>query len=203
MVTPVLLTLNFSLPIIILYITNERRVIIMNKKLIVIAAILLLSLGFSSKGVARVSINIGIPLPPPFVFSAPPPVVVIPGTNVYFCPDLEADIFFYGGNWYRPYEGRWYYASSYNGPWVVADISRVPRVLVSLPPGAWRVPPGYHRIPHAQFRENWRRWEHERHWDGDRDWRAGWHGRPEGRGDEGGERGGGHEGHGGHEGRRG
>lgn len=140
-----------------------------------------------------VSINIGLP---PLVFSTPPPVVVVPGTYVYAVPDIEVGLFFYQGFWYRPYEGHWYWASSYNGPWGVIDISRVPRVLVSLPPGAWRVPHGYHRIPHAEFRENWRRWEHEKHWDRDRDWQAGRHGSPEGRG-------GGHEEHGGHEGRRG
>lgn len=128
-----------------------------------------------------VSVNIGLPA---LVFSAPPAVVVVPGTYVYAVPDIEVGLFFYQGFWYRPYEGHWYWASSYNGPWAFIEISRVPRVLVELPPGSWRVPPGYHRIPHAELRENWRGWEHERHWDRDRDWRAGWHGRPEGRGHE-------------------
>ena len=135
----------------------------MNKKLIVIAAILLLSLGFSSKGVARVSINIGIPLPPPFVFSAPPPVVVIPGTNVYFCPDLEADIFFYGGNWYRPYEGRWYWATSYDGPWVY--LASPPVVFFSLPRNYRIFTRGYVRIPYGELNRNWRAWERERYWE--------------------------------------
>ena len=107
-----------------------------------------------------ISVNIGLP---PLVFPAPPPVVVIPGTYVYAVPDIDVGLFFYPGYWYRPYGGAWYWASSYNGPWVVVDISRVPRVLVSLPPGSWRVPPGYHRIPHTEMRENWKRWEHERH----------------------------------------
>lgn len=139
-----------------------------------------------------VSVNIGLP---PLVFSAPPAVIVIPGTYVYSVPDIEVGLFFYQGFWYRPHEGRWYRASSYNGPWAYVEISRVPRVVVDLPPRSWRVPPGYHRIPHAEMRGNWSRWEHERHWDQDRDWHAGQqHGRPEGRGHEGWGRG--HEKHG-------
>ena len=145
-----------------------------------------------------VSINIGLPA---FVLPAPPPVVVVPGTYVYAVPDIDVTLLFYGGCWYRPYEGRWFVAPSYNGPWTFIEPSRVPRVLVDHPLAYWRVPPGYHRIPYAEFRENWGRWEHEQHWDRDRDWRAGWHGRPEGRGGE--ERGRGYEEHGGHEGRRG
>ena len=157
-----------------------------------------------------VSINIGLPT---FVLPAPPPVVVIPGTYLYAVPDIDVTLLFYQGYWYRPYEGRWFVAFSYNGPWAFIELSRVPRVLIDHPPTYWRVPPGHHRIPYAEFRAKWGRWEHERHWDQDRDWRAGWHGRPEGRGGEergrppegrgGEERGRGHEEHGGHEGRRG
>lgn len=144
----------------------------------------------------RVELNVG--LPPAFVLHAPPPMVVIPGTYVYMVPDVDAHILFYRGRWYRPYEGRWFWAESYNGPWVYVEPSGIPVALVDLPPDYWRLPVGYHRIPYAEFRGNWERWEHERHWDRDRNWRAGWHGRPEGRGHE--EHGRGHEGEGrGHE----
>ncbi len=156
-----------------------------------------------------ISINIGLPS---LVLPAPPPVVVVPGTYVYAVPDIDATLLFCGGYWYRPYEGRWYIASSYNGPWAFIELSRVPRVLIEHPISYWRVPPGYHHIPYAEFHENWSRWGRERHWDRDRDWRAGWHGRPEGRGGEEQhshkgmgreERGRGYEEHDGHEGRRG
>ncbi len=130
---------------------------------------------------ARIELNIGLPS---VVLHADPPVVVIPGTYVYMVPDIEASILFYDGYWYRPYEGRWFRAESYNGPWVYVEPSWVPRALIELPPDYRHLPRGYHRIPYAEFRGNWQRWEHERHWDRDRDWRAGWHGRPEGRGHE-------------------
>jgi hypothetical protein len=160
-----------------------------------------IALGGTKNATAGVEVGISIGLPPPFVIQAPPPVVVIPGTYVYLVPGIDVDILFYHGYWYRPYEGRWYWASSYNGPWGYLDIGRVPRALITLPPDYRRVPPGYRHIPYAEFRSNWGRWERERYWDRDRDWRAGWHGRPEGRGFE--ERGRGYEEHGRHEGRRG
>lgn len=142
---------------------------------------MLFALGGMNEAAAGVSISINIGLPA-FVLPAPPPVVVIPGTYVYVVPDIDVTFLFYHGYWYRPYEGRWYMASSYNGPWAYIELSRVPRVLVDLPPSYWRVPPGRHRIPYAELRENWGRWERERHWDRDKEWRAGGHGRPEGRG---------------------
>ena len=116
-------------------------------------------------GEVNVNIGIGVPLPPPVVISAPPPVVVIPQTYVYFVPDIEVDILFYHGNWYRPHQGRWYRATSYGGPWVHIEHARVPRVLTHLPPNYRHVPPGYERIPHGQLKKNWRTWEKDKHWD--------------------------------------
>ena len=47
-------------------------------------------------------------LPPPVSFVVPPNVVVLPGFDVYVVPDLDVDIFFQGGWWWRPWGGRWY-----------------------------------------------------------------------------------------------
>ena len=49
---------------------------------------------------AEVAINVNIPLPPPIVFNAPPDVVVLPDTpDVYACPGISVDLFFYDGWW--------------------------------------------------------------------------------------------------------
>ncbi len=64
-----------------------------------------------------VHINIPIPLPPPIIFPAPPEVVVVPGTDVYVVPDLNEDIFFYGGWWWRPWQGHWYRSRYYDRGW--------------------------------------------------------------------------------------
>ncbi len=182
--------------------------------LFVLAALFVSPWGDREAG-ARVGVGVEVGLPS-FVISAPPALVVIPETYVYMVPDISVEILFYHGFWYRPYGGVWYRATSYNGPWVVLSPYRVPQALLTLPPDHRWVPPGYRRIPYADLRGNWSRWERERYWDRDRDWHAGWHrpeagrshefreerhGRVEGRG--GPERGRGHEEHEGRGGRHG
>jgi len=105
------------------------------------------------------------PPPPLYAPAAPPEVVPIPGTYAYFVPGIEAEIVFYHGLWYQHFRGHWYSASYYNGPWVFMPGPRVPRVLVTLPHGWRRVPPGYRPIPHAELQKHWGRWEREKHWD--------------------------------------
>ena len=103
--------------------------------------------------------------PPAYEIAAPPDMVLIPGTYVYFVPGIEADILFYHGLWYRHFRGRWWEARFYNGPWAFTPGPRVPRALIALPPGWRRIPPGYRPIPHAELQRNWARWERERHWE--------------------------------------
>ncbi|MGZ3495198.1 MAG: hypothetical protein ACXWM6_11885 [Thermodesulfobacteriota bacterium] len=88
------------------------------KKLMVIAIASLLFLGFSGQSMADIDIRVNVPPPPVFAFSGPPELVLIPGTYVYYDPDVDFDILFYAGYWYRPYRGYWYRSVSYEGPWV-------------------------------------------------------------------------------------
>ena len=141
----------------------------------------LVGLSIVADSVAGVNINIGTPNlnisigpPPPVVIQSPPPMAVIPGTYVYMAPNVGVDILFYHGQWYRPHEGHWFSAPSYNGPWAYVAPARVPRAILELPPGYRRLPPGYQRIPYEHVRGNWERWEREKHWHQDKDWRGGW-----------------------------
>jgi hypothetical protein len=120
-----------------------------------------------SESRADVQVNVGINAgpPPAYVVPAPPPVIVIPGTYVYYAPGLAVDILFYRGHWYRPHGGHWYTGRSYNGPWVYVPPARVPRPLVALPHDYRTPPPGHQRIPYGQLKKNWARWERDRHWD--------------------------------------
>ncbi len=106
--------------------------------------------------------------PPPYAFAAPPEVVPVPGSYVYFVPGIGVDVLFYHGFWYRPFGGRWFRARHYNGPWIFAGPGGVPRAVLELPPGYRRLPPGYRHIPHADLQRNWGRWERERYWDSHR-----------------------------------
>ncbi len=129
-------------------------------------SILLLILGIFHPAAANAGVNVNISIPlPGLVFAGPPAMMVIPGTYAYFAPDVEADVFFYHGCWYRPYRGRWYISLEYNGPWGSVAVGQVPSVLINLPPSYRHVPPGYERMPYGMVRRNWRGWEEERYWD--------------------------------------
>lgn len=115
---------------------------------------------------ADVSVNIGIGVPlPHVVIHEPPPVVVIPGTYVYFAPDVGVDIFFFHGYWYRPHDGRWYRASGYNGPWHKIRKRGVPRVVQVLPTDFRRHVRHDNRIHYQDLNKNWQAWERDKHWD--------------------------------------
>jgi len=124
-----------------------------------------------------VNVSIGLPLPPPIIFSAPPELIVMPETDVYVVPDLDVDIFFYNGWWWRPWEGRWYRSRNYDSGW--AHYRHVPSFYPWIPPG-WRNDyrehrwKGYNwnhqRIPHHTVQRNWRDWENKRHWEKQQNW---------------------------------
>ena len=147
-----------------------------------IALIALLALGvmfvigtsYSKEATAELNINVGINVPPPphLVIPAPPPMFVIPGTYVYFAPEVDVDIFFYHGYWYRPYRGHWYRSRSYNGKWAYISPKNVPSGLLRLPPDFRHVPPGHRHVPHGELKKNWRTWEREKYWErhGGREW---------------------------------
>ncbi|MBI4849703.1 MAG: hypothetical protein HY808_14230 [Nitrospirae bacterium] len=116
---------------------------------------------------AEVNVNINIGPPPVFAIPAPPEVIVIPGTYVYFVPDIDVDIIFYHGYWYRPHRDHWYRAGSYNGPWDYIVRERMPVVILNLPPDFRHKPPRHSRIPYGHLKKNWSGWEKERHWDDD------------------------------------
>ncbi len=140
--------------------------------LLIAFALFLAMAGFSSQSYAGVSVGIGINLPV-YTFAAPPPTVVIPGTYVYVAPEADVDILFYHGFWYRPYEGRWFRARGYDGPWTYMEPGRVPHALVELPPDYRHAYRDHPRIGYRDLNRNWRGWEKNRYWEKDERWRAG------------------------------
>ena len=127
--------------------------------------------------IAGVDVSVGIGLPPLIVFAAPPVLIVLPETYVYVVPDVDADIFFYNGWWWRPWEGRWYRSRYYDSGW--AYYHRVPSFYTEIPSGwrndyrdhHWRGHPwNYQRIPHQQVQQNWKSWEKNKHWEKQQTW---------------------------------
>ena len=125
---------------------------------------------------ARVGVHVDISLPS-ISFNEPPDVVVIPGTYVYVVPDLDVDIYFYGGWWWRPWEGQWYRSRNYDSGWT--PYRSAPSFYRTVPPG-WRhyysdhywegFRWNYERIPVRELQANWRNWAGQRHWERNNNW---------------------------------
>jgi hypothetical protein len=79
--------------------------------------------------------------PPPVVVEATPTWVLVPGTPVYYSPEIHADVYLHGGIWYYRANGVWFTGPSYRGPWEHAPVTVVPPVVTRVPPG-WRPKPG-------------------------------------------------------------
>jgi len=147
------------------------------KKLFLTTVLLALVSVFSYPAMARAEVNINISLPPLIVFSSPPELIVLPDTYVYVVPSVDADIFFYDGWWWRPWEGRWYRSHYYDRDW--RYYNNVPIFYFDIDPG-WR---GYYRdhnwyghtwnyerIPHDRVQQNWKSWQSKRHWERQGTW---------------------------------
>jgi hypothetical protein len=147
------------------------------KKLFFGIALMALVIVFPISTMARVNVNVNIGLPPPIMFAAPPALIVVPETYVYVVPDVDVDIFFYNGWWWRPWEGRWYRSRHYDSGW--ARYGSVPSFYKVIPSG-WRNDYRDHRwgerqwdyqpIPHEQVQRNWSTWEKTRHWEKQNTW---------------------------------
>jgi len=140
------------------------------KKLLLTA--MFLGLLIAVPAMADVDVHVNIPLPPPIPFPAPPQVIVIPETNVYAAPDVDADLYFWNGKWWRYWQGRWYRSPYYNRGWVYYR---------GIPPFYFNVDPHWRRyyrehnwyghrweykpIPYNNVEKNWKKWEENRHWE--------------------------------------
>ena len=146
------------------------------KKLFLGTLLLALVLVLPVPAMARVDVSVSISLPP-IVFAAPPALIVLPGTYIYVVPDYDEDIFFYGGWWWRSWEGRWYRSHYYNRGW--RYYRNVPSFYFDVDPG-WR---GYYRernwyghrwdyerIPERRVQQNWKSWNSSRHWERQGTW---------------------------------
>lgn len=91
----------------------------------------------------NVNVNVGVPVPPPpvIVAPAPPRVVVVPGSPVYYAPEGNVNLFIYGGRYYTFHEGHWFVGPKHNGPWTFVAVDHVPAPVVAVPVKYYRVSP--------------------------------------------------------------
>jgi len=104
---------------------------------------------------------------PVVVVAEPAFMAFIPGLQIYFVPDISADIFFYGGRWYNRLGARWYWGISYRGPWNFIEEGRVPRKLWELPPGYRKGHDDYERVPYDKWEKKHKKRKGKREYDED------------------------------------
>jgi hypothetical protein len=98
-----------------------------------------------------IGVKIGLPSPPrvvvhpppPVVIATPPQLVVVPGSPVFYAPGVSINFFAYGGRYYSFHEGAWFVSTTYGGPWVTIAPVKVPRPVLAVPVGYYKVPPGH------------------------------------------------------------
>ena len=98
----------------------------------------LLSFAFVAPAYAQVHVDIGIHLP------SPPRLVIVPEVRaVQYVPSVQANLFFYGGQYWAFSNGNWHVSRGYNGPWIVVAPNIVPRPVLLVPVNYYHVRPGH------------------------------------------------------------
>jgi hypothetical protein len=104
--------------------------------LVACMALLLMPALGPPKASAAVSVSLRIGDPyrgPHLAFVDRPDVVLIPGTRVYYVEDTDYDLYRFGPSWYYYYDGGWYRASDYNGPFYFISYQTVPGPIRVVP----------------------------------------------------------------------
>ena len=90
-----------------------------------------------------VNVTIGAPavvLPPP-VITAQPQLVVVPGTGVYRAPQVEFNVFLFGGKYWSHHNDVWFVAPRPGARWTRVAVATVPHEVRAVPVGYYKVKP--------------------------------------------------------------
>ena len=121
----------------------------------------LFSCAVASQAAGEVGIGININIgPPPITVAAPPAVVMVPQSQVYFVPGASFDVFFHNGYWWSPRGDVWYRSRAYNGPWGVVDRRYVPPPVIHVPRDYQHVYGKERHIPYGQWKKEHSRDDH-------------------------------------------
>jgi hypothetical protein len=108
----------------------------------------------AGEAIGEVGVNVNINLgPPPVTVVAPPAVVMVPQSQVYFVPGVSFDVFYHNGYWWSPRGGTWYRSRAYNGPWGVVDHRYVPPQVIQVPHDYRSVYEKEKHIPYGQWKK--------------------------------------------------
>lgn len=98
----------------------------------------------------EIKIRIPVPPAPRIVLPAPPPMIWLPGLQVYVAHDTPHNIFFHEGRYYLFHQNVWYFGPGYAGPWTAATIKQVPPGLRKYRGERWN---DYEREADRRYRD--------------------------------------------------
>jgi hypothetical protein len=104
---------------------------------VVLAAVALLA-GAAAAG----DVNVNIGWPPPLIVEKPR-VVLVPETKVYVAPQLDFNVFVFGGKYWSLHGDRWFVTVRLGGPWTPVVVEKVPVEVRAVPVKYYKVPPGH------------------------------------------------------------
>ena len=113
--------------------------------LLMLAATGIVLLSGASVAAQDIKINIGLgarPVPP-VVVTTPPQLVVVPGTAVYYAPEVPDNLFVYKGRYYTLVNNVWSTAPAYHGPWMVIQVGKVSPPILGVPMEYYNISPGH------------------------------------------------------------
>jgi hypothetical protein len=96
------------------------------KRLGLLLAVIVLNGLFATAASAQLNVNINIGAPPPVILHTAPTMVFLPEPGVQVLVGTPYDIYFISNRYYYFHGNNWFYASGYDGPWIVVK---------TLPPG--------------------------------------------------------------------
>lgn len=104
-----------------------------------------LSVGMAIGTAAAGDVNISIGAPPvvvaPPVITAQPQLVVVPGTAVYRAPQVDFNVFLFGGRYWSHHNDVWFVAPHPGAGWTRVAVASVPREVRAVPVTYYKVKP--------------------------------------------------------------
>jgi hypothetical protein len=94
-----------------------------------------------------------------------PEMQPIPGSPVYWGPDVNSNYFYYDGVFWDYFHDVWHWSAWYNGPWTMVDPVYVPTYVLWVPIAYYRRPPQFFRAWNPNRPPRW-----SEHWGSD--WQA-------------------------------
>jgi hypothetical protein len=105
-------------------------------------AVLTLVVVMSAGVAAAAEVNVNIGWPPPLIVEKPR-VVVVPESHVYRAPNVEFNLFMFGGKYYSMHNDQWFVTVKVGTPWTPIVYERVPVEVRAVPVRYYKIPPGH------------------------------------------------------------